>query len=171
MKSLLRRYLSKLPKPEGLSLSWPPSLNFSFNKNNIKRFEGLVEREKWNKEFIGNEEVWICEKDNTFQIHLSDKYRDFREDWTDVYPNKSAIFQPLLLKINNTTIKEVYFIYCDETRIFVPLPKRVVSKGLKSYHYEWRRDSLGFKLSKIVGKYHIYDNMEGVAKISNIKII
>ena len=171
MKKILQKLKGKLPTLEGFSLSWLPSLNFSLFKNNIRCFEKLLDKEKWQKEWVGNDEIWVCENNNTFQICLSDKYRDFRKDWTDVYPNKSATFQPVQLKINNTVIKEISFIYCDETRIFVPLPKRIMEDNSRSYNYEWRRNSLAFKLAKIIGKYHIYKNIEGVAKISNIKIV
>lgn len=175
MKKYLKKLIEKLPKPDGISLSWPPSINFPFKKdkkrNNLQHFEELTMRAKWRKEFIGHNEVWICEEDNTYQIDLSAEWRDFSEDWTDGYPNKKAFFKPVLLKIDGVTIKEVHFIYCDEARIFVPLPRRVVHSDYKTYHYEWNRNSLDFKLAKIIGHYHIYESIEGIAQVSKIKIV
>jgi hypothetical protein len=140
-------------------------------KNNLRHFEQLVEKANWRREFIGNVEAWVCEEDNTYQIDLSSEWRDFSEDWTDVYPNKKAYFKPVLLKINGVAIKEVNFIYCDEARIFVPLPRRVVHSNYKTYHYEWYRNRLDFKLAQIIGHYHVYETIEGIAKISNITIV
>ncbi len=168
-----------MPKPDGFSLSWLPSLDFSLpstkrrEEKNLRRFEELVDRAQWRKEIIGHDQVWICEEDNTFQIDLSaEREEGFSEDWTNVYPNKTAFFKPVWLKVGGVTIKELKYVYCDETRIFVPLPRKVADKHTpQSYRYEWDRRALDFKVAKIIGHYHIYETIEGVAKVSKISIV
>jgi len=137
----------------------------------LKAFAHLIEIAAWKKEFIGNKEIWICEKNNTYQIDASSEWRDFEENWTNVFPNKKAFLQPVILKINNTPIKELNYVFCDETRIFVPLPDIETTDAGKNFRYTWKKDSLSFKLLKVIGKYYIWKNIEEVAKLAKINIV
>lgn len=136
---------------------------------NIEYYEQLVRTGHWRQEFIGRSEFWICDEDNMCQIEISEDTREFTEPWTEVYPDsRHSWATPIYLKVNNTPIKEVTFIACDGGRIFVPMPE-VETKDDKRVFY-WNSDSLPFSLAKILGKYYIYDNIQGVAKISKIEI-
>ncbi len=171
MKKIIN-WIKERYEVEGIFLGWLPGLNISQKKNDLRAFKRYVEKSKWKKEHIENREIWICEDDNTFQIHLAEGWKDFSEDWTNVYPNKKAYSQLVFLKIGNVTVKQLHFIFCDETRIFVPIPKRVsfdpeTSKSV----YEWNKSSLEYKVCMIIGQYYIYKNLEGVAKSSKINIV
>lgn len=173
MKSLWSIIRNKLPKFDGFSLSWSPSLNFSLPKteqsNNLQRFEKMMEKSRWRREFINHKEVWINDDDNTLQIERGDYCGEFREPWLEIYPDPVGARYPVYLKINNTPIKELTFIACDGGRIFVPLPERDFENDHAKY--KWRRDSLPFKVCKIIGEYYIYNNIEGIARVSKINII
>lgn len=139
-------------------------------EKNIRNFERFVENEEWKKEFIDNKEVWICQKDNTYQIEIGQEGRDFKEEWTQVYPDKQhTTLYPVYLKIGGVQIKQISFIFLDGGRIFVPLPKIITEND--SRFFIWNRESLEYKIGKIIGYYYIYDSLEGVAKMSKIKII
>ncbi len=137
--------------------------------NTLKYFEFLTENSKWKEEIINNDNVWVAEKNNTFQIQRGDSKGDFREAWTQKYPDKNTKGYSVYLKINNSPIKELTFISLDGGRIFVPLPERKFEK--EKVIYFWDTNSLEFKVCKIVGKYYIWENIYKVAKQSNIEII
>jgi|GEM_PF-2898258 len=139
--------------------------------DNLKTFEKLVENGKWKKEYIGYRGRWVCEDNDLYQIDLSSEHNDFEEEWANIYPNRKAFSQPVLLKIRGVEIKQITFVYCDETRIFVPLPEKVAVDSTGSCHFEWNKNSLEFKLAKIIGRYYIYKNIEGIAEMSKIKIV
>jgi hypothetical protein len=48
------------------------------------------------------------------------------------------------------------------------LPK-IESKDNEDIYY-WERNSLDFKIGKIIGNFYIHNNIEGVAKIVKIEI-
>lgn len=136
---------------------------------NIETFKNLIENTSWRKELINHKQVWICDKDNTFQIEIGDHGDEWQEKWARVYPDANASEYSVYLKINNTTIKELTFISCDGGRIFVPLPE-LQSEGGQTV-YIWRRDSLPYKICRIIGQYYIHKTIEGVAQMSKIRIV
>lgn len=137
---------------------------------NIETFKNLVENASWRKELIKHKEVWICDKDNTFQIEVGEPDGEFREKWTQVYPDTQNVSgYPVYLRINNTTIKELAFVSCGGGRIFVPLPE-LQSEGNQTV-YIWKINSLQYKVCQIIGQYYIYQNIEGIARMSKIRII
>lgn len=46
--------------------------------NQLEIFQKYIEKEEWYKELIDNKEVWICKKDNLYQIHKLDDNEDFQ---------------------------------------------------------------------------------------------
>lgn len=173
MKNIFETIWAKVPKPDSFSLSWPPSINFPLKKdkdrNTLKYFETLVEKALWKKEFIDHKEIWVCETDNTFQIETGHRGDEFREIWVEVYPDINSYRYSIYLKISDTVIKELTFISCDGGRIFVPMPERKL-EGEKII-YQWHRNSLPFKVCKIIGNYYIYKNIEDIAERSKIQIV
>ena len=137
--------------------------------NTLKYFEYLLDNSEWKKEFINNEEVWLAEKNKTFQIIVGDKGRRFIEKWSEDFPDSNTECYPVYLKINTTIIKEIEFISIDGHRIFVPMPDRRVCENKISYF--WKMESLEMKLCNIIGSYYIYENIYNVAKRTKVKII
>jgi len=137
--------------------------------NTLKYFEVLLVNSKWTKELIHNREIWIAEDNNTFQIQLGDEGYEFCESWTEVYPDQNAKRYPVYLKIDNSIIKELDFISLDGGRIFVPIPDRTFESD--NVKYLWNINSLEVKACKAVGRYYIYKDLAGVARISNIELI
>lgn len=139
-------------------------------QKNIEYFKQLIKTGHWEQTFISRKEFWICEEDNLCQIEVGESENDFHEPWTKVYPDQNGSWRvPVYLKINNVAIKELTFISCDGGRIFVPMPK--IKMKDKERVFYWDKESLEFDLSKILGKYYIYENIFGVAKISKIEIV
>lgn len=137
--------------------------------NNIKTFEKHVTESSWSEEFIGNRQVWICDNDNAFQIEVDDESKEFTEEWTKVFPdNNGSGKHEVFLSINGTRIKSHIFVWADGGRILVPLPK-IESRNDEIIYY-WERNSLDFKIGKIIGNFYIHKNMEGVAKMTKIEI-
>lgn len=155
---------------QGVFVGLPPGINLgkSKEKNTIKHFEALLESSIWKKEYIANEEIWIAEKNNTFQIQCGEPGRDFHEPWTKMYPDQNTTRYPVYLKINNTIIKELTFISLDGGRIFVPMPEREVENDKRVFY--WDMQSLPVKVCKIIGDYYCYGDIYGVAKMSKVEI-
>lgn len=136
----------------------------------LQKFREYVSNAKWKKEFINNQEIWISEKNNLYQIEVGEKEKDFVEEWTKVYPDKlgSGLYN-VNLKINGVPIKEMPFVYCDGGRISVPMPEVRIKDDKRIFY--WNKNSLEFKIGELIGSFYIYENMEGVAKMSKIGIL
>jgi hypothetical protein len=139
-------------------------------RNTLRDFEELLESSKWTQTVIDHTEIWMADDDNTFQIEKGECTREFRERWTTIYPDASSSAHPVYLKINGTIIKELTFISMDGGRIFVPMAEvRPASEGKVDYF--WNLNSLQLKVCWIIGDYYIYNNIEGVARMSEVSII
>jgi len=137
--------------------------------NTLKYFEYLLENSKWEKEFIDNDEFWISDENNTFQIQIGEAGRRFQENWTKGYPDPNSVRYPVYLRINNTVIKELTFISLDGGRIFVPTPDCKLENDKPVFF--WNMDSLEMKVCNIIGVYYIYEDIYGIAKKSKVEII
>ncbi len=140
------------------------------SRNTLRDFENLLETSGWTKSVIDHTEVSIADVDNIFQIEQGERTREFRERWRTVYPDQNSSAYPVYLKINGTIIKELTFISMDGGRIFVPMAGvRPVSEG--TVEYFWNLNSLEVKVCRIVGTYYIYQDLEGVARMSKVSVI
>lgn len=140
------------------------------NSQYLEKFDNLLENSSWKKEIINDKEVLFCNDDNSYQIEIGEGKRDFTESWTQVYPDKNSSFlKPIYLKVEGVIIKEIPFISCDGGRILVPLPETNLIENKRFFQYN--KNSIEYKLGKLIGYFYIYKTLEGVAKISNINII
>ena len=145
-------------------------INSSKNgSKDLREFERLITSSKWRKELINHKDIWVNEDDNTFQIEMGECGEEFREPWNEMYPDPVGHRYPVYLTINNSRTKELLFVSCDGGRILVPIPERHFEEDKHSFR--WMRDSLSFKVCKIIGHYYIYKNIEGIAKVSKIEIV
>lgn len=151
-------------------------------KSQLETFEDYIVNKLWTEQELDGDTVWICEMDNLYQIHSRGDYDEFSEPWTQVYPDKNGSGKHSVdLVYAGTIIKRFTFIYCDGGRISVVMPElyiapehRVPNKDWNDKtdyrEYIWEKDSLKFKLMKLIGSFYIYNTPEGVAKHSNIQI-
>ena len=135
----------------------------------IERFEQLLTTSSWRREIIDATEIFICETDNNYQVEIGNSTSSFTEPWTQVYSaSHNSTRASVYLRVNANRIREMTFVYCDSARIFVPLPKTRTENGNRIFY--WSRNSLDYKLGKVVGDFYIYESMEGIARMSNIRI-
>lgn len=151
-------------------------------KSQLETFEDYIVNKQWTEQELDGDTVWICETDNLYQIHSRGDYDEFSEPWTQVYPDKNGSGKHSVdLVYAGTIIKRFTFIYCDGGRISVVMPElyiapehRIPNKDWNDKtdyrEYIWEKDSIKFKLMKLIGSFYIYNSPEGVAKHSNIKI-
>lgn len=139
-------------------------------KNTLADFEKFVESAQWTKREIDMREVWVCDADNTFQIVEGDESRDFTEPWTTAYPDRNGSASPVYLKVGSAVIKELTFVSMDGRRIFVPIAETRPRKGGPP-EYFWNLNGLDVKVCRVIGSYYIYNDLEGVARRSNVTII
>lgn len=135
----------------------------------LEYFVYLLDHSSWYKEFIDHEDIWFCKNDTDFQIKTKFISNDFNEPWAKVYPDKTTGKYAVCLIINRSPIKELIFVSCDGGRIFVSWPD-IQFKGDKRI-FNWNKNSIGYKVMKIIGEYYIYNNIKGVAARSHINII
>lgn len=145
-----------------------------FNKkevnNYLENFNNLIEDSSWRREMIDNREVYFCDKNNSYQIEIGSKIEDFTEEWTQVYSDKRGSWRSsVYLKFQGIIIKEISFISCDGGRIFVPLPEVTIKNGVRSFQY--KENSLEYRLVEIIGEFYIYNTIERVCEMSKIEII
>jgi hypothetical protein len=139
-------------------------------KITLQDFEKMLETSTWTKTVIDQTEIWIAEANTMFQIVQGEQSRDFKERWTEVYPDPKSTAYPVFLKIAGSVIKEITFISMDGGRIFVPMPD-IRPSGASTVDYFWNLDSLEVKLCRIIGNYYIYKNLEGVASHSKVTLV
>jgi hypothetical protein len=135
---------------------------------NLTGFETLLNH-SWVREFIGNREVWISEVDSMFQIEVGSKGREFSEEWTRRFPDEmGSSAYPVVLKVQGVEIKQLTFVSCDGGRIFVPMPRLTGNEGQQAFTYD--RESIEFKVGRIIGHFYIYETIDGVARWAGIKV-
>ena len=141
------------------------------SKNTLADFEERLVSDKWSKTHVGQREVWMCDADNTFQIHESDDNRPFNEQWTNGFPDPSSTASEIILKIGPTVIHEVTFVSLDGRRIFVPMPELRGRGDSDDVQFVWSRSSLELKLCSVIGQYYIYDDLAGIARRTDVRIV
>lgn len=138
-------------------------------KDTLDYFELMLTQGTWSKEFLNDRTTWICNQKITLKIVQGDAFEPFDEEWTRPYPDKQAKRCEVELKVNESTIKSLTFIHLDGHRIVVPMPRRIVGNGKPLYF--WEKDSLEYKVGKIIGEYYKHKTIEGIAKISDVTIV
>ena len=152
----------------GDAISSEPIIVTSADRN-LTGFETLLNH-SWTQEFIGGHEVWISEVDSMFQIEIGGRDRDFTEEWTRRFPdNEGSSAYPVLLKVQGVEIKELTFVSCDGGRIFVPMPRVTASDGQLSFTYD--RESVEYRVGRIIGHFGIYETIEGAARRAGITVL
>jgi hypothetical protein len=139
-------------------------------RTNLVDFERLLGESSWTHTTINGIEVWISNSDNSVQISRGDREREFKEPWTEKYPDKTSSLYPVYLRIGNVIIHEMSFVAVDCGRIFVPVPDVEYSETEKPRYY-WSLNSIEVQVCNIIGHYYIYTNLIGVAKRSGIDIV
>jgi hypothetical protein len=165
---ITRHYYLRAAKDQNAALA--ALSNQLRQKNTLADFEVYLDTSDWTKTHVNGEEVWMANADNTVQIQIGERERDFKESWTTVYPDKNSALYPVYLKIGGTTIRQLNFIYMDGGRIFVPMADRRVS-AQGAVEYFWNASSLEVKVCNIIGAYYIYNNLAGVAEVSKVEIL
>lgn len=140
------------------------------SRNTLVDFERLVTDQAWTKTHVGHQEIWVCDTDNTYQIHVGDEGREFREPWTSVHPDAKGMAYPVHLMIAGATIKELTFVSLDGGRIFVPITETQTKPG-GGVEYVWHSSSLPVKVCRIIGTYYRYDDLEGIAALSKVSVL
>ncbi len=151
-------------------------------KSQLEIFEDYIVSKQWTEQEIDGDTVWICETDNLYQIHKRGDYDEFSEPWTQVYPDSRGSGKYSVdLVYAGTIIKRFTFIYCDGGRISVVMPEQYTAPEhiMPNVDFDdptdyreffWEKESIKYKLMKLIGSFYIYKTPEGVAKHSNIAI-
>jgi len=139
---------------------WSRSINY---------FEHKLTAAQWEKRYINCIVTWICLSDSSLKIVIPDSTSEFTEDWTERHPNPRGQRNEIQLRVNDSTIQELPFIHLDGGRILVPMPRQVFVGSSPAYF--WERDSVEFKVGKIIGHYYIHKTIEGVGNLSGVSIV
>ncbi len=138
-------------------------------KDTLEFFEYMLTQGTWRKEHIDKLATWICDQRSSLRVVIADALEPFDEEWTQRYPDKLAQRCEVELQINGSTVKSLSFILLDGHRTIVPMPRRIVGNGNPLYF--WDKESLEYKVGRIVGQYYIHESIEGIAKISDVTIL
>lgn len=159
-----------------LIVCWGLFVYWFITKNKLLSFKYNVEKGAWKKEIIYDKEVWICENNPMFQIKKGNDCFDFTEMRTQAYPDAYWSYKYTVeLITNGIIIKTLTWVSCDWWRVHVPIPKQEVIQKSDSIDdievkYYWDKDSIEFKIGKIIGDFYAYNDMEGIARVSEIEI-
>jgi len=161
-------YLLILKKTPAWFVSW--AFRKIFGKKNLDVFERILELSKWKKVSFDSPEKWIFEDDNSFVIEISDASRDFKEKWTDHFPDKKSHATEVILKINGERVHTpLLFIGVDGWRYFVPCPKKIRENGV--YEYYWDSKSLEYKVFSIIGSVdYLFSDLEKFGEACDVSI-
>jgi hypothetical protein len=131
-------------------------------------FERMLRTSNWKKEHIGHGEIWVCEKNNTFQIHMCDDDREFKESWTSVFPDQNTTMFHVNLTIGGTIVKSLPFISADGGRYTLPLPELAVIDGKPSFF--WSSNSVEVRVAEIIGNFYRYGSLGEVAEFTKVEL-
>ncbi len=131
-------------------------------------FERMLRSSNWRKEHINNHEVWVCEKNNTFQIHMGDDHRNFKETWTSVFPDQNTSMFHVNLTVNGIIIKSLPFISADGGRYTLPLPELEVFEDKPSFY--WSPNSVEVKIAEIINNFYRCTSIKEVANFTKINL-
>lgn len=136
----------------------------------LSHFEDLVANGTWHSERINNQTAWICDQKASFKIVEGDEFEPFTEEWTTKYPDQNTAKQMIDLRINDSTVKSLTFVNLDGGRYLVPLTKMLIGPDKKPVYF-WDKDSIEFKVGRIIGTYYRFENIEEVARDLKIEIV
>ena len=131
-------------------------------------FEKMLRTSNWVKEYINDHDVWVCEKNNTFQLHNNEDRRDFKETWTSVFPDQNTSMFHINLTVNGIIIKSLPFISADGGRYTLPLPELEVFENKPSFY--WSPNSVEVKIAEIIHNFYRCDSIKEVAKFTKISL-
>lgn len=138
-------------------------------KNSLTYFERLLRNENWTREYIREEEIWVCTKDVTYQIVRGEREREFHEEWTKRFPNQHTSFFHIHLRIGNAIVKSLPFVSADEGRYTLPLPDLIADENNKVTYF-WDPDTLGYLVAEVIGNFYRYKSLKEVASITRVVI-
>lgn len=106
-----------------------------------------------------------------FQIDLSDSQKRDGETFCYLYINPESYWGDIYFKYYNTILAKIQYVYCDDHRIFFPVPRTYKLNrkdwNSPSFFFYFIRDSLeGYFLHFLDGYNHVYDN-KGVLLFEN----
>ncbi len=137
-----------LKKAPAWFVSW--SFRKIFGKKNLDVFGRILELPKWEKVSYNSPEKWIYKDDNSFVIEISDESKDFKEPWTECFPDKDSKAVEVYLKIGGElATKPISFVGVDGFRYFVPCPK--ISSVHEQRYFYYEKNSIEYKVFKIIG--------------------
>ena len=136
----------------------------------LKRTEGW---EEINSDLYGGGSFHRYKKHPEFTIEQPDDYREWERDepWMKKLhkPNPHQGSRMVHLKVSGQLILSEEFIFMDEGRIFVPVPR--VNYSEKEEDNEYYYTKIQELMARIIGRYYIYKNLDGFMKQAEIKII
>jgi hypothetical protein len=139
-----------------------------FGKRDVETFTRFLSSNNWEKVNF-NPEKWIFRDDNSFVIEEGVDRTDFHEEWIDSFPDKTAKSKEVYLKINGELVnKPLRFVSADGGRYFVPMPSIGEAHGERYYY--WDKDSLEYKVCKIIGEYYREKNLDEVGNFCGVLI-
>lgn len=138
-------------------------------KDTLEEYEKLLVQSEWEKNFEGQEPVFVCKLKPTFQFDMSGEREEFYEDWMKVFPDEKGTVFNLNLKIQGTTVKTLRFISGDGGRYTLPLPEVYLFQGKQAF--VWRKNSLDYKVASVIGNYYRQNTLEEVGHFVGIDVI
>ncbi|GEM_PF-6611651 len=144
--------------------------------NQLSYFMELVDTGSWKHINDEDGELFICEQDELYQIKILNREEDskFSEEWSTKFPDKYGSQKEYVqLLVSGTPIeKKLLFATVDGFRIFIPMPEiGLENPTFDEPLYYYVKDSIPYRLSKVIGRYGAFDSIEDVASHAGIKII
>ncbi|MEM7206492.1 MAG: hypothetical protein AAF434_01585 [Pseudomonadota bacterium] len=139
------------------------------SKDTLEEYERMLENSEWVKEYEGIEAIYVCKLNPTFQFDMKGEGDDFFEKWMSVFPDRNGKAYDLKLRIGGVTVKVLRFISADGGRYTVPLPEVYLNN--EKQEFVWRKNSLEYKISDIIGNYYRYKTLEEVSKFVKVDLI
>ncbi|MFT6288374.1 MAG: hypothetical protein ACJA09_003134 [Alcanivorax sp.] len=139
------------------------------NQETLEEFAKLLSQAEWEKNFVGQDPVFVCKSKPTFQFDMLGEREEFYEDWMKVFPDRNGRAFDLNLKIRGTTVKTLRFISGDGGRYTLPLPEVYLVDSKQAF--VWRKNSLGYKVASVIGNFYRCDSLEEVGRFVGVDVI
>lgn len=139
--------LNETAPDEAIQLMWRE--HFGLGLSPLRRAFGLLEQpDKWQK-VRGDEYLYHEDFPEFTIVHGEDIFEDFREPWSEKFPNSAASSFYVELRYGTTILRKYVFVVCDGGRYQFPLPDR------NGDRFQVNVNSMAWRIAKLYRQYYL----------------
>ncbi len=127
----------------------------------IQAYRCLEFSEDW-RSSDGEEKCFYCTSRPEFTIREKDSpFKPFHEEWLNSFVKPSASIYPLIVFWHGTPIYNTFFVKCDESRYYLPMPQKDNTGG-----FFIKKKSIAYRIARLYRQHYPLDSTLSRCKIT-----